>query len=142
VDILLRSTADPNRGNMRRGLKQTAMHQMSDLGNAKLMKLLLKHGGKVNAVGKQGMTPLHLATHKTHVEVIKVLLESGADIRLLDKSGRTPSQHALSNKLAKALAPHDNVQLSDRIALLENAKAKITQLQVQHGTSSSASCRL
>merc|ERR1719207_334004 len=54
VDALLRSKADPNRGNMRRGLKETAMHQMSDLGNAKFMKLLLEHGGKVNAVGKEG----------------------------------------------------------------------------------------
>eukprot|EP00746_Dinoflagellata_sp_MGD_P054107 gnl/MRDRNA2_/MRDRNA2_237161_c0_seq1.p1 gnl/MRDRNA2_/MRDRNA2_237161_c0~~gnl/MRDRNA2_/MRDRNA2_237161_c0_seq1.p1 ORF type:complete len:140 (-),score=25.66 gnl/MRDRNA2_/MRDRNA2_237161_c0_seq1:323-688(-) len=102
---------------------------MADLGNAKIIQLLLKHGGKVNAVGKQGLTPLHLAARKKHVDVVKVLLESGADISPLDKSGRTPSQYALSNKnneLAKALALDDNLQLSDRITLLENAKSRTT----------------
>lgn len=133
ADVLLRSSADPNRGNMRRGLKQACLHQMSDVGNPKLVKLLLKHGGKVNAPGKQGMTPLHLAARRNHVEVVKLLLESGADPSLLDASGRSACQYAISNKhseLAQALAVDSQLlQLSDRLAFLEDAKARQVQKQ-------------
>eukprot|EP00746_Dinoflagellata_sp_MGD_P000913 gnl/MRDRNA2_/MRDRNA2_101703_c0_seq1.p1 gnl/MRDRNA2_/MRDRNA2_101703_c0~~gnl/MRDRNA2_/MRDRNA2_101703_c0_seq1.p1 ORF type:complete len:526 (+),score=116.51 gnl/MRDRNA2_/MRDRNA2_101703_c0_seq1:58-1635(+) len=134
ADFLLRNTADPNRGNMCRGLKQTTLHEMSDVGNAELLKLLVEHKGTINANGKQGMTPLHLAARKKHFTVVKVLLESGVDVSLLDDSGRTASQYAHSNKndeLAKALAPDDNLQPSDRISLLENAKAKATQQHME-----------
>jgi len=117
---------------MRRGFQQTALHQMCDLGKAEFVKLLLKHGGKVNMAGKQGMTPLHFAARKKHVNVVKVLLESGADVSLPDKSGRTPGQYAISNKnseLGQALALADNLQLCDRIALLENALNQQSQQQ-------------
>lgn len=125
--VLLRKAADPNRGNMQRGLHQTALHQMSDLGDSTAVELLLKHRGQVNAVGKQGMTPLHFAARRTHVDVVKMLVASAADIGLLDNSGRTPSQYALLNKssdLAKALSIDDSLQLSDRIALLDTARPK------------------
>merc|ERR1711972_671027 len=36
VEVLLRSSADPNRGNMRRGLQQMAVHEVADCGKAKL----------------------------------------------------------------------------------------------------------
>merc|ERR1712217_5440 len=98
------------------------------------VELLLKHGGKVNAAGKQGLAPLHLAARTKNDEVVRVLLESRADITQPDKSGRTAGQYALTNRsseLARALALDDSMQLSDRIALLENIKIKRTQEHVE-----------
>ena len=51
----------------------TAVHQLAESGNAVMLQLLLNHGGKVNAVGKQGMTPLHLAARKKRIEVARLL---------------------------------------------------------------------
>jgi len=123
-DVLLRSAADPNRGNMSRGLQQTTLHQMSNSGNAELLGLLLKHKANVNAFGKQGMTPLHLAARKKHIEVVKMLLEARADVCSLDENGRTPRQYALSNQdsaLGEALTLDNKLQVFDRIALLDSA---------------------
>merc|ERR1712232_882192 len=134
VDLLLRSAADPNRGNLCRGLQQTSLHQASDRGNEEFIKLLLKHRGNANLAGKQGMTPLHLAARKKHIEAVQVLLNSGAEVSLLDKSGFTPGHYAVSNgssDLADALSMADDVQLCDRIAILEKAKTELSRKQAE-----------
>lgn len=33
----------------------------------------------VNAVGRNGLTPLHMAAHYNHVQLVQLLLEFGAD---------------------------------------------------------------
>lgn len=132
VDLLLRSAADPNRGNMRWGLQQTCLHRAADLGNAEISKLILKHGGKVNLAGKQGMSPLHLAARRKHVDVVEVLLNSGADVTLLDKSGRTAGYYAKANgnpELAAALI--EDCDLDDQAASLEKARQGETRLKRQ-----------
>mmetsp|Transcript_97681 Transcript_97681/g.174015 ORF Transcript_97681/g.174015 Transcript_97681/m.174015 type:complete len:482 (+) Transcript_97681:133-1578(+) len=124
IDVLLRKAADPNRGNFQRGLQQTCLHQVCDQGKTELAEVLLKGGSKINAVGKQDMTALHLAARKGHLGVLKVLLEADADVHSKDKSGRTPGQYATSkmSEVGKALALDDSLQLSDRIALLQSAE--------------------
>lgn len=127
AEVLLRGAADPNRGNIRRGLQQTTVHQVAHEGNAQLLQLLLNHGGNANAVGKQGMAPLHLAARRRHVKVVKMLLQSRGDVGQLDKSGRTPGQYAMthqSSELGEALALDDSLQISDRIALLKKINIK------------------
>jgi len=134
VQLLLRNAADPNRGNMRRGLQQTSLHQASDVGNVEFVELLIQHGAKVNLAGKQGMTPLHLAARKKHFDVVKVLLNSGADVGLLDKSRKTPGQYAVTNRskdLGKALAVGDDIQLCDRIAMLESAMTSLPRRHLE-----------
>lgn len=123
LQLLLRNAADPNRGNMRRGLQQTCLHEMSDVGNSDFVNLLVQYGGKVNSSGKQGMTPLHLAARKKHFEVVEALLKAGADPTLLDKAGHAPGHYAKANKnteLSEALA--EDLKLEDRIAILDKVK--------------------
>merc|ERR1712039_623929 len=99
-------------------------------GNAALVELLIKHGAKVNAAGKQDMTPLHLAARKKHLAVIQLLLEAEADVSLLDKSKRLPAHYAKTNQstdLAAALAVDCNLQLADRLAALESIAVKASQ---------------
>eukprot|EP00928_Gymnodinium_smaydae_P020909 TRINITY_DN18095_c0_g1_i1.p1 TRINITY_DN18095_c0_g1~~TRINITY_DN18095_c0_g1_i1.p1 ORF type:complete len:444 (-),score=72.02 TRINITY_DN18095_c0_g1_i1:297-1436(-) len=122
VELLLTKSADPNRGNMRRGLQQSALHQSATGGNLEAIKLLVKHKADVNAAGKQGMTPLHFAARKKSMEAARVLLEAGADVSLRDKSGLTAEKLAVRNgcrALAEALA--EGLQLSDRISKLDSA---------------------
>eukprot|EP00928_Gymnodinium_smaydae_P061169 TRINITY_DN45321_c0_g1_i1.p1 TRINITY_DN45321_c0_g1~~TRINITY_DN45321_c0_g1_i1.p1 ORF type:complete len:476 (+),score=73.01 TRINITY_DN45321_c0_g1_i1:65-1492(+) len=122
VELLLMRSADPNRGNVRRGLQQSALHQSTNLGNLEAIRLLVEHKADVNAAGKQGMTPLHFAARKKSVEAARVLLAAGADVTLRDKSGLTAEKLAIKNgskALAAALA--DGLQLSDRVSMLDTA---------------------
>merc|ERR1719215_909652 len=115
---------------MRRGLQQMALHQVADSGNVKLVELLLKHGAKINASGKQDMTALHLASRKKHVDVIRLLLEAQADVTLLDKLKNTPARYAQKNQstdLAAALAVDGSLQLADRLATLDGIAAKASE---------------
>lgn len=123
VEVLLSSGADPNRGNMRRGFQQSALHQIADSGDAKLARLLVSHGCKVNGLGKQGMTPMHLAARRKHANVVKVLLEAGADVYACDNHGRTPGQYASTNQstgLANALSTNEKLDLTERLSLLDD----------------------
>jgi len=54
------------------------------------VRLLLKHGAPVNAIGPRGRTALHYAAAGGHAAVIRVLLEHGAETALRDESGATP----------------------------------------------------
>ncbi|VEL32283.1 unnamed protein product [Protopolystoma xenopodis] len=53
-------------------------------GHAKAARALLQVAGTgdnfVNAVGRNGLTPLHIATHYNHLPVVKLLLERGAEV--------------------------------------------------------------
>ena len=75
-----------------------------------------------------------MAARKKHMDAVKVLLASRADVDLPDKFGRTPSQYAASNgssDLSKALAAGADIQLSDRIAILEKAKTDLARRRTE-----------
>jgi len=55
-----------------------------------LVRLLLKHGAKVNAADAEGLTPLHMAARRGHPDLAKVLLDAGANADAKDKNGFTP----------------------------------------------------
>lgn len=45
----------------------------------KVVRLLLEKGADPNVEGRNGLTPLHVATHYNHVNVALLLLEKDAD---------------------------------------------------------------
>ncbi|CAH0492357.1 unnamed protein product [Peronospora farinosa] len=55
-----------------------------------VVKLLLRHGAKIEARDQEGKTALLLATNDELFEVAKLLLENGACIDAQDIAGRTP----------------------------------------------------
>ncbi|KAH9159508.1 hypothetical protein LEN26_002306 [Aphanomyces euteiches] len=55
-----------------------------------MMKALLSHGAKVNAVNKNGETCLHWASHEGHLDVMKELIDQGAIVDAVNNKGWTP----------------------------------------------------
>jgi ankyrin repeat protein len=68
----------------------TPLHVAAYAGHARIVKLLIKHGGDVNTKDDLGLTPLHYAAYGRNAKVIQVLLNSGADPLALDAYCRTP----------------------------------------------------
>jgi ankyrin repeat protein len=78
--------------------------------NAAIVKMLIAHGARLDAMDHDGLTPLAIAAQNAKVEVIPVLLGSGADVNApLTKGEYTPLMLAAlsgSNALATSLIEH------------------------------------
>ncbi len=87
----------------------------------------------VNAVNKEGETPLILATPENSVEAVKLLLEHGADVNVVNKKGETPlilATRKNSVEVVKLLLEHGaDVNLND------NLKKSPLQHATWHGLS-------
>lgn len=82
VELLLELGADPNRGEGERG---TPLHSTAGGCNAGTAKVLLRHGARVDALDRHGLTPLALALQTCHntqidrmAQFAEVLLAAGA----------------------------------------------------------------
>lgn len=86
-EALLELGADPN---VVFGQGDTVIHWAAELGNQRLLKAALAHGGNPNlAAGLWGDTPLHRAATTNDV-VFDELLRAGAEIDARDENGNTP----------------------------------------------------
>ncbi|KAM5353618.1 hypothetical protein ACJ41O_000268 [Fusarium nematophilum] len=99
---MLRAGADPNAsGNDAR----TSMFWTSQLGHARLMRLLIEHGGDVNWRWPQdGSTSLMLAAARGHIDVVRILVNAGADISQSNNKGETALDLARRLKKTKVTA--------------------------------------
>ena len=62
----------------------------SGSGALDVMKVLLDHNAKVNAVNAQGDTPLHFAVRQNQQEAVDLLLRNAASVDARNKEGVTP----------------------------------------------------
>ncbi len=89
TELLLAAKADPNKfdaNNMLTGLMAAATW-----GEAEIINLMLKAGGKPNLANKSGYTALHNACfNSSSVPTIQALIEGGADINAKTTIGLTP----------------------------------------------------
>ena len=114
VKAVLDKGADVNRSVTETGSQYwpeglTALHAAADIGNARIVQLLLEHGANPNVRVRtmfgmpdrrelhklRGLTPLMVAAIRGHVEVVRMLVEAGAmpNIREIN-NGHTASQLA------------------------------------------------
>lgn len=70
----------------------TALHTAARLGHADILRLLIKHGGDVNAKAKatHQATPLHWAARANRLAAVEVLLEHGADVNAIASPNEYP----------------------------------------------------
>jgi ankyrin repeat protein len=93
VRELLRKGANPNAALNHDRVSNLAHAAENEF--CEIAKLLLKAGADVNAMDREGMTPLmHATKYVNEAATAKVLLEYGADANAKDNEGMTPLMHA------------------------------------------------
>lgn len=98
IELLLRHGADINAMDFQ---SDAAIHKAAELGQKKLVALLLARGADVNA---KGCSPaLHRAAANGHIEIMELLLAHGANVHARNDRGETALDHATKhNKLEAA----------------------------------------
>lgn len=88
IDSYLKAGANCNGP---RGCANSPLCHASCHGHEELVKLLIRHGAKVNSIdGSQGRTPLMEASRNGHTSVVELLLKEGASIdQYTGPQGRT-----------------------------------------------------
>ena len=79
---------------------QYPLHFAAKDGDAKLVKILLQNGAKINCLSEDKSTPLHYAALNDNpqvdkIEAIKTLLEHGCQVDPKDSYGYTPFNYAV-----------------------------------------------
>lgn len=73
----------------------TRLHQAATYGWFRVAELLLEHGADINALDKEGRTPLVAAVDHRFAALAQLLIERDADICLADVHGNTPLHYAV-----------------------------------------------
>eukprot|EP00746_Dinoflagellata_sp_MGD_P151984 gnl/MRDRNA2_/MRDRNA2_83365_c0_seq2.p1 gnl/MRDRNA2_/MRDRNA2_83365_c0~~gnl/MRDRNA2_/MRDRNA2_83365_c0_seq2.p1 ORF type:complete len:252 (+),score=58.34 gnl/MRDRNA2_/MRDRNA2_83365_c0_seq2:355-1110(+) len=79
VDILLRSRADVNLGNLSSNFQNSPLMDAAHEGQCDLAMRLISARAAVNMQGKQGLSALHLAARRGNADMIQVLMQARAD---------------------------------------------------------------
>ena len=72
----------------------SSLHSAAMQGHADVVTALLEAGAIVDAVNKQGQTPLHVTAGQGHADVARALLAAGAIVEVVNKQGDTPLHYA------------------------------------------------
>lgn len=81
---------------------ETPLHVAARVGQTEAIKLLVKHGARINSRDGDGMTPLISAvTDDQNSEVVEMLLTLGASPTAQDKAGMTALDHAAFSRRNK-----------------------------------------
>jgi ankyrin repeat protein len=91
-NLLLKHGADPNISQPSDG--NAPLHVAAENGLAWLGEILLDHGAKINALNKDGATPLILAVRWQHRDFAAMLLRRMADPSIADGEGKTAPDYA------------------------------------------------
>ena len=97
VKLLCGAKADLSLGCKAFGKDNTALHQATILRDTEMIKLLVSHGANVDAVGRDGWTPLCMAVRSNAVDTAKTLLECKASLHAPAGNGKTPLDLASIN---------------------------------------------
>jgi ankyrin repeat protein len=99
VDKLLNLESDINATDAANN-HTTALQQAAEIGEPKLVKILLDHGAAINQQDNNGETALHKAARAGHQNIVEMLLAQGASIDIPTKNGHTAlSQATMGGKL-------------------------------------------
>jgi ankyrin repeat protein len=152
VKLLLAKGADPNLSG--RGDRQTpvlvAVNPVSRRAvHDEILRVLIEAKADVNAVNKEGDTPLTLAVESRRAATVKMLLDAGASVavqnrnkespfRLVTTQGYAPEEHLLQQIAVGLLEHSSSIGEEDAARLLvdkcaRNGWADVTALIVKRG---------
>lgn len=95
--------------------RRTPLHYAAEFGNIEICKLLIEAGAKVDAIDKNGDTPLLLGFSKRRLDVCRFLIESGADVNVCNKDGKTCLSFCLCSNFGK-----DSIRFETFMLLLDS----------------------
>lgn len=77
----------------------TLLHYACEFGASECIDLLLRNGALVNAISRNGLTPLHCAVHGCDADTVRRLLDQDASPWIEDQHGRPPARHVPGNAI-------------------------------------------
>ena len=72
----------------------SALHTAASCGHADFVRLMLRHGARVNGIIADARTPVHDAAASGSVETLRLLHDAGASLLTLDEDRRLPVHYA------------------------------------------------
>lgn len=94
-NILIPASGSPTISQENR--KRTPLQISSDLGNHRIVEILLQGGADINALDADGRSALYYGAQRGHENVVKILLKRRALLNVLDKEGMSVMQVAVAN---------------------------------------------
>jgi ankyrin repeat protein len=85
-----------------------------------IVEPLLRYGAMIDAIDKDGMTPLMHGSKRGHAAVIELLLENGADKEMKNAKGKTAKDYAM-----KSMKYETQPKVKELLSLLEDGWAEI-----------------
>jgi ankyrin repeat protein len=76
-NVVVKSSRDRRYGEVDRSV----LHEVVNVGNLAVTRLLLANGADVNGIDKIGETPLMIAANNNHQSIAQLLLDNGADVK-------------------------------------------------------------
>ncbi len=97
IPLLIKSGANTSlKRNYRwKSFAETPLSLAADIGNADMVRLLIKAGAKKDSKDSEGNTPLHGAAQKGHAEAARELIDAGASLDARNNFGMTPLMYAV-----------------------------------------------
>ena len=141
----IKDGADVNGGSGDKARTPLMIASLND-DSLEVVKLLLKHGAKVNETDTHGDTALLLASQSTtNIDIFNTLIEAGADVNVRNRDQTTPLmaaaggnfKSAVTETLLKAGAKVDDKDMDGRtplvFAVTYNENPKVTEALIKSG---------
>ena len=128
--ILIESiAANPSIINEKDSFDKTILHKaVCSKDNIYLIQLLLSMNAEIDAVDKNGETPLHIVVKNGSLEMIELLLDAGANPNIQNKNGETPLHIASEYEKIQAVELLINTKYIDINIRNQNGKTPLNLL--------------
>jgi len=143
AEILLKNKSDVN--STLKNSADTALCVAAKKGLLNFVELFVNNNARINQVGDQNKTPLHLALENKYEDVAKFLIEHNANPNILDSSGQSPLHVACRLQcnsvvellLQKSSAPqhvHDKANMTPLMYACQLGDVTLMKLLLKHGS--------
>jgi ankyrin repeat protein len=97
--------------------KNTPLFYAIDLGNLKVVQLLIKYGANIHHINSNLETTLHISVKTNNVKIVRLLLKYDIEISAKDINGNTAIFYAKKNAFNKII---ELLQYSEKTKKIEN----------------------